>query len=109
MPMAESQPHFFGRSDGLIKKFEGLNASEANHLSFSILEPTLGFPMKQAARSQMNLIIPKLSSFFGKDYQLFSDMILPLFWVEIVSYVTDLRRSIMSMDQNYFVFDFSYN
>ncbi|KAG4072528.1 hypothetical protein HA402_004617 [Bradysia odoriphaga] len=84
MPLAESQPHFYGRSAEFTQKFEGLNANEENHSSFSIVEPKLGFPMKQAARSQMNLVIPKFSSFFEKDYHLFSDMVLPLFWIEVL-------------------------
>jgi len=85
MPFAASQPHFRGRSEGFTKKFEGLHANEENHTSFTIVEPTMGIPMAQSARSQMNLVIPKLGFMFLKEYQLFSDMILPLFWVEYVS------------------------
>ncbi|XP_037052523.1 platelet glycoprotein 4-like [Bradysia coprophila] len=93
MPLAESQPHFYGRSAEFTKKFEGLNANEETHSSFSIVEPKLGFPMKQAARSQMNLVIPKFSSFFEKDYHLFSDMVLPLFWIEVLQ--NDLTTEIV--------------
>lgn len=85
MPFAASQPHFYGRSEGFTKKFEGLNATEEKHECFTVLEPTIGAPMYQAARSQVNLVIPKFSAWFGKDYQSFSDMILPMFWLEFVS------------------------
>lgn len=85
MPFAASLPHFYGRSKGFTKKFEGLNPNEENHTSFTYVQPTMGVPMVQSARSQMNLVIPKFNSLFENDYQAFSDMILPLFWIEYVS------------------------
>lgn len=85
MPFAASLPHFYGRSEGITQKFEGLHPNKENHSSFTYVEPIMGAPIMQAARSQMNLVIPKFSNLFGSDYHLFSDMILPLFWVEFVS------------------------
>lgn len=85
MPFAASIPHFYGRSEGFTKKFEGLHPNPENHSCFTIVEPTMGVPLVQAARTQVNLVIPKFSSLFEWDYQLFSDMILPMFWIEYVS------------------------
>ncbi len=85
LPFAASLPHFYGRSEGITKKFEGLNPNEEKHECFTTVEPKMGVPMVQAARSQMNVVIPKFGSVFEADYQLFSDMILPLFWIEFVS------------------------
>ncbi|KAG4072531.1 hypothetical protein HA402_004620 [Bradysia odoriphaga] len=95
MPFAASQPHFYGRTEEFAKKFEGLSANEENHSCFTIVEPTIGAPMIQAARSQVNLVIPKFGSLFEKDYQLFSDMILPMFWLEFSQ--KDLTAEIIQM------------
>lgn len=98
MPFAASLPHFYGRSQGFTKKFEGLHPMEKNHTSFTIVEPTMGVPMVQAARSQVNLVIPKFSSMFDQDYQLFSHMILPLFWIEYVSECLRNRSEVKSLN-----------
>lgn len=85
LPFAVSQPHFCGRLEGFTQKLEGLNASEENHSSFTIVEPKLGIPMTQTIQLQMNLATPKFSLWFEKEYQMFSDMTVPLFWMEFVS------------------------
>ncbi|KAJ6647542.1 Scavenger receptor class B member 1 [Pseudolycoriella hygida] len=82
MPFAASLPHFYGRSEGFTKKFQGLHPDEEKHTCFTIVEPTMGAPLVQTARSQMNLVIPKLSYLFENHYKKFEEMILPLFWIE---------------------------
>lgn len=59
------------------------------HESFTVVEPKMGAPLTQAARSQLNVVIPKLSGIFDKEYQRFSDMILPIIWLEFVSNVLE--------------------
>lgn len=106
MPFAASIPHFYGRSEEFTKKFEGLHPNQKDHESFTIVEPTMGVPMEQAARSQVNLVIPKFSYLFERDYQRFSDMILPMFWIEYVSKTFQPPKH-LSFDENIVDFFFS--
>lgn len=87
MPFAASNPHFYGRyPNALTQKVEGFKPDRERHQSFIIVEPVMGVPIDQSARSQSNVIIPRLTG-FSEDIQRFSDMALPTFWVEYVSTV----------------------
>lgn len=89
MPFAASNPHFYGRyPNELTQKLDGFNPDKDRHQSFIIVEPVMGVPIDQSARSQNNVIIPELHG-FNDEIQRFSDMALPTFWVE---YVSILRR-----------------
>lgn len=84
MPFAASNPHFYGRyPNSMTNKLEGIKPDENIHKSYIIVEPTLGVPIDQAARSQSNVIIQNLSR-FGEQFNRFSNMALPTFWVEYV-------------------------
>lgn len=85
MPFAASNPHFYGRfPNELTKKLEGFKPVREQHQSFIIVEPIMGIPIDQSARSQSNIIIPDLYG-FNSEIERFSNMALPTFWVEYVS------------------------
>lgn len=85
MPFAASNPHFFGRYPNVLtKKITGFTPDKEKHQSFIIVEPTLGVPIDQSARSQHNVIMPKLRG-FNEQIERFSDMVLPTFWLSYVS------------------------
>lgn len=85
MPFAASNPHFYGRyPNALTSKLEGFKPDREKHQSFIIVEPIMGVPINQSARSQSNVIIPNLYD-FNDEIHRFSNMALPTFWVEYVS------------------------
>lgn len=83
-PVAATSPHYFARNLSMAKKISGMCPNREKHYSYAIAEPTLGIPIDQRARTQSNLVIPKLNG-FSEDIQRFSNMILPMFWIEYVS------------------------
>ncbi|KAL7046309.1 hypothetical protein ACKWTF_002538 [Chironomus riparius] len=80
-PIAASFPHFCKRSGPWDKYIEGLSPNESIHDSYTIVEPNYGVPMKQKAVSQSNVILKDLSS-YKSDFARFSNMIIPMFWLE---------------------------
>lgn len=93
MPFVASNPHFWGREEVATPNVIGLQPDRAIHQSYSIIEPNTGVPIDQCAKTQSNLFIPDLSG-FGEDYDKFSNMVLPLFWVQYVSYIYKLSRNL---------------
>ncbi|KAL7046310.1 hypothetical protein ACKWTF_002538 [Chironomus riparius] len=83
-PIAASFPHFCKRSGPWDKYIEGLSPNESIHDSYTIVEPNYGVPMKQKAVSQSNVILKDLSS-YKSDFARFSNMIIPMFWLEYVT------------------------
>lgn len=84
MPFAASNPHFFGRyPNKLTEKLEGFNPIREKHQSYIIVEPIMGIPVDQSARSQSNVVIPDLYG-FSDEIQRFSNMALPTIWIEYV-------------------------
>ncbi|CAO1322116.1 unnamed protein product [Diamesa tonsa] len=81
-PIAASSPHFYNRNGSWIDKLEGLAPNEEKHESYFIAEPTMGVPINQAARSQLNLVVGDVSS-FKSDIAKFSNMVIPMMWLEI--------------------------
>lgn len=67
----------------MAKKISGMHPDHDKHYSYTIAEPILGIPIDQRARTQSNLVIPHLTG-FPADIQKFSEMILPMFWIEYV-------------------------
>uniref|UniRef100_A0A182MFI0 Uncharacterized protein n=1 Tax=Anopheles culicifacies TaxID=139723 RepID=A0A182MFI0_9DIPT len=53
---------------------------EAHH-SYAIVDPSFGIPLDQVARTQTNIAIPHLS-YYSDDIKRFSEMIIPMFWIE---------------------------
>lgn len=89
MPFAASNPHFYGRyPNEMTKKLDGFHPVRERHQSFIIVEPTMGIPIDQSARSQSNVIIPDLYG-FSSEIERFSNMALPTFWVEYVSKIDE--------------------
>lgn len=93
MPMAASNPHFYGRESQFTHKIEGLAPDADRHVSYAIIEPSLGMPMRQCAKSQSNLVIPNLNG-LTRDLARFSDMVLPLFWLQYVSVLADWANTV---------------
>lgn len=86
MPFAASNPHFYGRyPNALTSKLEGFKPVRERHQSYIIIEPIMGVPIDQSARSQSNVIIPNLYG-FNDNIHRFSNMALPTFWVEFVRF-----------------------
>lgn len=105
MPFAASNPHFYGRyPNTLTSKLDGLHPNKDIHKSYIIVEPTLGVPIDQCARSQSNVIIPNLIE-FGPEFERFSEMALPTFWIEYVCIEIKKLRPIMF---SLFVFTFQH-
>lgn len=89
MPLAASNPHFYGRyPNELTKKLEGFEPIKDKHQSFIIVEPVMGVPIDQSARSQSNVILPEFYFLFSDEIKRFSNMALPTFWVEYVNIFT---------------------
>lgn len=77
-PVFVSYPHFTEGDAKLLDKLEGLYPNRSNHAAYAYLHPRLGFPLFGISRMQINL---KVSS-FGRDYEKFNGLILPLAWIE---------------------------
>lgn len=61
-----------------------MEPEKSKHESYTIIEPVMGVPIDQCAKSQSNLILPDLTG-FHEDYSKFSNMVLPLFWLQYVN------------------------
>lgn len=84
VPLAASSPHFYGRKPAkLSDRIAGLHPNKYDHGSYIIVEPTMGIPIDQCARSQSNVITPLFTG-FSDDIRLFSEMSIPTFWIEFV-------------------------
>lgn len=67
---------------------EGFNGQKDLHESYLVIEPNMGVPTEQCARIQVNLAVSKkLTSVYSQDIQALKGMILPLFWLELVSFL----------------------
>jgi hypothetical protein len=82
-PIVASFPHFYGRFGPWTEKLEGLHPNRSIHESYTVLEPLLGVPLDSKATSQSSLATKDLSS-FDTEIAKFSNLILPMFWIEYV-------------------------
>uniref|UniRef100_A0A336MGZ2 CSON001578 protein n=1 Tax=Culicoides sonorensis TaxID=179676 RepID=A0A336MGZ2_CULSO len=82
-PVAASKPHFYGRSGDWVEKLQGLHPNRTLHDSYIIVEPTMGTPIDQCARSQSNLVIKTIHRVYPEKMKRFSNSIIPMFWIEI--------------------------
>jgi len=82
-PIVASFPHFFNRPGPWMERLEGLHGDRNKHQSYITVEPTLGVPLNQRACSQSNLRTSDLSG-FKADIARFSEMVIPMFWLDIV-------------------------
>lgn len=104
MPFAASNPHFYGRyPNPLTSKLEGFRPEKDRHQSYIIVEPVMGVPIDQSARSQSNVIIPELHG-YNEQITRFSNMALPTFWVEYVSFFLNCKSVIQTIPFIYFGF-----
>lgn len=83
--MAASKPHFYGKRGPWADKLTGLFPNRTLHDSYIIVEPKLGIPLDQCARSQSNLVVGEIHSVYSESIRRFSNTIIPMFWIEIVS------------------------
>jgi CD36 family len=82
-PIVASFPHFYARPGKFLEKLDGLHPRADKHRSYTIIEPTLGVPLNQRAVSQSNVVTKDLSA-FKADIARFSNMVIPMFWIEYV-------------------------
>ncbi|XP_058834841.1 platelet glycoprotein 4 isoform X2 [Topomyia yanbarensis] len=80
-PVAATSPHYYARNLSLAHKISGMTPNREKHYSYIIADPTFGIPIDQCARTQSNLVLPELAG-FSKEILSFSNMILPMFWIE---------------------------
>lgn len=91
LPVAMSSPHFYGRQGIWNNQFEGFTPNEEDHRSYAIIEPISGISLDQRARSQSNMVLPKLLG-FRQEINRFSEFVIPLVWIEYVSiYIFDME------------------
>lgn len=81
IPVAIGFPHFLN-ADPVAKTYvDGLKPTVEQHGSYIHIEPITGVPLESKARMQANLVLRDLSD-FNEDIEPFSNIILPLFWLE---------------------------
>ncbi|KAJ2943382.1 hypothetical protein O0L34_g12193 [Tuta absoluta] len=80
-PMVISYPHFYTGSPTKDKYVLGLEPDRDKHNSYVIVEPLTGTPFRSMARMQSNLRVHDLSS-WDQEYNMFSNLVVPLFWAE---------------------------
>lgn len=95
-PIVASFPHFYARPGNFTDKLEGLHPDINKHTSYTIIEPVLGVPLHQRAVSQSNVVTKNLKS-FKSDIAMFSNMVLPMFWIEFV------RNIFSSLFKSFFI------
>jgi len=84
MPMGISNPHFYDYEPGeWMDYLEGIHPAEENHSTYLIIEPKTGIPLKEIARLQSNLVLPKLEH-FNKNITKLGEKIIPVFWGEYI-------------------------
>lgn len=80
-PMVLSYPHFYTGHPPIDKYVTGLKPDRYKHNSYIVVEPLSGTPFRSVARMQSNLRVHDLSG-FTHEYNMFSNLVLPLFWAE---------------------------
>lgn len=85
VPIAVSQPHFLGYEGPWDDYIDGLKPDKDKHLSKYLIEPVMGIPIDLIARIQSNMIMPKISKSMDINLDRFSEMVVPMFWMELVS------------------------
>ncbi|XP_050678266.1 lysosome membrane protein 2-like [Leptidea sinapis] len=82
IPMVASYPHFYTGLPHRNKYVTGLKPDKEKHNSYVLVEPLTGTPFRALARMQCNLRVQNLSVFHGDNYDKFSELIIPLTWIE---------------------------
>ncbi|KAK9506452.1 hypothetical protein O3M35_008390 [Rhynocoris fuscipes] len=85
LPIASSFPHLMYADPILTKNLEGLAPDWDKHGSAAIIEPNSGVPFTAWARSQSNIYMHSMSGF--PRLKKFSNMAIPMFWLEYVSII----------------------
>ncbi|CAH2101904.1 unnamed protein product [Euphydryas editha] len=81
-PMVASFPHFYTGSPPRDTYVTGFKPDPIKHSSFVYVEPQTGLPTKAVARMQCNLRIHDLSGYYTSNFNKFSNLILPIGWIE---------------------------
>ncbi|EFN79581.1 scavenger receptor class B member 1 [Harpegnathos saltator] len=81
IPMAVSLPHFLNADPSLLEDIEGLNPDEEKHMSYAIVQSTIGIPLNVHSRIQTNLIMHH--THYNSKIFPFNDMAIPLFWFDM--------------------------
>ncbi|KAG5877696.1 hypothetical protein JTB14_018169 [Gonioctena quinquepunctata] len=81
--LAASFPHFLYGDEEIKQNVEGLQPNKEIHESYVIVEPNTGIPLNGAARSQLNLVVKDMKG-FNKEIQKFSNLSIPLVWIEYI-------------------------
>ncbi|XP_054157326.1 platelet glycoprotein 4-like [Oppia nitens] len=79
-PLALSYPHLMYASRRLTQTIDGLHPNRELHESYFDIEPTLGTPMKGAARLQMNLLMQPIDLL--DDFKYIREAVIPFVWFE---------------------------
>ncbi|CAK1546464.1 unnamed protein product [Leptosia nina] len=82
LPMVASYPHFYTGSPPRDTYVTGLTPDKEKHNSYVLVEPFTGTPFRALARMQCNMQVQDLSRFSRREFHRFSNLILPLAWIE---------------------------
>jgi hypothetical protein len=96
-PIVASFPHFLARAGNFTDRLEGIHPDKEKHQSYSIIEPVLGVPLNQRASSQSNVVTGNLRG-FKYDIAKFSNMVIPMFWIEFVNCFFLFKLSFSNID-----------
>ncbi|KAK9297159.1 hypothetical protein QLX08_009032 [Tetragonisca angustula] len=91
IPAAMSLPHFLNGDPSLVEEIDGIKPDPEKHSTRIVLQPTIGIPMKVNSKMQINLVMHPTS--YNRRVKPFSDMVIPLFWSEMV--INDVPDDLM--------------
>ncbi|XP_058800608.1 sensory neuron membrane protein 1-like [Phymastichus coffea] len=80
IPLVASNPHFYRVHEDYLKMVDGLNPIKDKHETFIDFDLFSGTILQAKKRLQFNIMIRKLNRF--KIMANFSEVLLPLFWIE---------------------------
>lgn len=96
-PFFPSFPHFHMADPKLSEPFEGLHPDPVNHVTYLDIHPNLAFPISGSSRMQVNVQLRT-----SKDIEAFRDFddgfLLPVAWLEVVSYCESLSFFYFKLD-----------
>lgn len=91
-----SSPHFLGRHGRWDDQLEGFSPNEEAHKSYAIIDPISGISVDQRARSQSNMVLPRLVG-FREEINRFSNFVVPLVWMEYVSFQDFIGKQLVTI------------
>ncbi|XP_056638677.1 scavenger receptor class B member 1-like isoform X1 [Diorhabda sublineata] len=88
--VAASYPHFLYAEEHLQNSVEGLSPDVHKHSAYVEVEPKTGIPLRGAARSQVNIVIKDMRG-FNEKLHIFSNLTIPLIWIELAQESLSLK------------------